>query len=253
MCLHCFWSVAPWLGWLSNAVAMNFLYHWYTVFPQGSSVSNCVRNFHATTVADCVSWNLIMEWAFCGPVKGIVYVSIVCTSVSWLSEQTLICSVFSYCICGFMSLYFLYFHNVLLNLGFGPPHLIFKHISCWCKIFCGNSWYLKVTAFSDIAPCSIVEVDQHFRGAYCLKSHLVEVLLWSPVLHPRFWFVTSDLWQVSWERKNIHVHLYVKCHSLLFTDYPFTEHSLSSLHWIFCCWYWFTVLLEICMIVYFFS
>jgi hypothetical protein len=27
---------------------------------------------------------------------------------------------------------------------------------------------LKITAFWDIAPCSLIEVYQHFRGAYCL-------------------------------------------------------------------------------------
>jgi hypothetical protein len=27
---------------------------------------------------------------------------------------------------------------------------------------------MKMTAFWDIAPCSLVEVDRHFRGAYCL-------------------------------------------------------------------------------------
>jgi hypothetical protein len=27
------------------------------------------------------------------------------------------------------------------------------------------------TAFWDIAPCSLVEVDQHFRSAYCLHHH----------------------------------------------------------------------------------
>jgi hypothetical protein len=26
----------------------------------------------------------------------------------------------------------------------------------------------KMTPFCDIAPCSLVEVDQRFRGAYCL-------------------------------------------------------------------------------------
>jgi hypothetical protein len=32
----------------------------------------------------------------------------------------------------------------------------------------GDSRYLKMTAFWEIAPCSLVEVDRRFRGAYCL-------------------------------------------------------------------------------------
>jgi hypothetical protein len=27
---------------------------------------------------------------------------------------------------------------------------------------------MKMTTFWDIAPCSLVEVDRRFRGAYCL-------------------------------------------------------------------------------------
>jgi hypothetical protein len=31
-----------------------------------------------------------------------------------------------------------------------------------------NSFFLKMTAFWDIAPCSLVEVGRRFRGVYCL-------------------------------------------------------------------------------------
>jgi hypothetical protein len=27
---------------------------------------------------------------------------------------------------------------------------------------------MKMTVFWDVAPCSLVEIDQYFRGAYCL-------------------------------------------------------------------------------------
>jgi hypothetical protein len=27
---------------------------------------------------------------------------------------------------------------------------------------------MKMTAFWDVAPCDLVEIDQRFRGAYCL-------------------------------------------------------------------------------------
>jgi hypothetical protein len=30
---------------------------------------------------------------------------------------------------------------------------------------------VKNTAFWDVAPCSIVEIDQCFRGIYCLHHH----------------------------------------------------------------------------------
>jgi hypothetical protein len=29
---------------------------------------------------------------------------------------------------------------------------------------------MKITALLDVAPCSLVGVDQHFRGAYCLHQ-----------------------------------------------------------------------------------
>jgi hypothetical protein len=29
---------------------------------------------------------------------------------------------------------------------------------------------MKMTALWDISPCSLVEVDQRFRGAYCLRN-----------------------------------------------------------------------------------
>jgi hypothetical protein len=31
---------------------------------------------------------------------------------------------------------------------------------------------MNMTAVWDIAPCSLVEGDPHFRGAYCLHYHL---------------------------------------------------------------------------------
>jgi hypothetical protein len=31
---------------------------------------------------------------------------------------------------------------------------------------------MKVTAFRDIAPSSLVEVDRRFRGAYCLHQQV---------------------------------------------------------------------------------
>jgi hypothetical protein len=34
-----------------------------------------------------------------------------------------------------------------------------------------NFTTMKTTAFWDIAPCSLVEVDRRFRGAYCLLHH----------------------------------------------------------------------------------
>jgi hypothetical protein len=30
---------------------------------------------------------------------------------------------------------------------------------------------MKTTAFWDVAPCSLVEVDRRFRGVYCLLFH----------------------------------------------------------------------------------
>jgi hypothetical protein len=32
---------------------------------------------------------------------------------------------------------------------------------------------LKMTAFWDIAPCSLAEVDRRFRGAYCLRYQAI--------------------------------------------------------------------------------
>jgi hypothetical protein len=33
---------------------------------------------------------------------------------------------------------------------------------------------MKVTAFWDIAPCSLIEVERRFRGVYCLHHQGVE-------------------------------------------------------------------------------
>jgi hypothetical protein len=35
---------------------------------------------------------------------------------------------------------------------------------------------MKMTAFWDIVPCSLVEVDRRFRGAYCLH-HQIALLM----------------------------------------------------------------------------
>jgi hypothetical protein len=32
--------------------------------------------------------------------------------------------------------------------------------------------YLKMTAFCDIVPCSLIEVDRRFRGADCLQEQI---------------------------------------------------------------------------------
>jgi hypothetical protein len=34
---------------------------------------------------------------------------------------------------------------------------------------------MKITFFRDIAQCSFVEVDRHFRGVYCLHRQVVNV------------------------------------------------------------------------------
>jgi hypothetical protein len=35
---------------------------------------------------------------------------------------------------------------------------------------------MKFRIFWDVAPCSHVEVDRRFRGAYCLHHHVVELI-----------------------------------------------------------------------------
>jgi hypothetical protein len=37
-----------------------------------------------------------------------------------------------------------------------------------CEILGSHASNMNMTAIWDIAPCSLVEVVQHFRGAYCL-------------------------------------------------------------------------------------
>jgi hypothetical protein len=31
---------------------------------------------------------------------------------------------------------------------------------------------MKTAAFWDVAPCSLVDIDQHFRGVYCHHHHI---------------------------------------------------------------------------------
>jgi hypothetical protein len=35
---------------------------------------------------------------------------------------------------------------------------------------------MKMTAFYDVEPCSLVEVDRHFRGYYCLIALMMEAV-----------------------------------------------------------------------------
>jgi hypothetical protein len=40
---------------------------------------------------------------------------------------------------------------------------------------------MKMTAFWDVAPCSLVEVDRRFRGVYCLHYQDDEWRRYSPL------------------------------------------------------------------------
>jgi hypothetical protein len=52
-------------------------------------------------------------------------------------------------------------NNIILSSGsWNIPQV---HHTTWNAVTT-----LKMTVFWDISPCSLVEVHQHFRGAYCL-------------------------------------------------------------------------------------
>jgi hypothetical protein len=34
-----------------------------------------------------------------------------------------------------------------------------------------NTFFVKMAVFSDVAPRSLVDINRHFRGAYCLHHH----------------------------------------------------------------------------------
>jgi hypothetical protein len=36
---------------------------------------------------------------------------------------------------------------------------------------------LKMTVFWDVAPCSLVEIEQRFRGTYCLSLHAIVLVM----------------------------------------------------------------------------
>jgi hypothetical protein len=58
---------------------------------------------------------------------------------------------------------------------------------------------IKMTVFWEVAPCSLIEIERRFRGAYCLhrqgdvSSQLVNSSGQSPVPH----FGDLDLWRIS--------------------------------------------------------
>jgi hypothetical protein len=45
----------------------------------------------------------------------------------------------------------------------------FSNICAYCDIHVLTTANMNMTAFWDTAPCSFVEVDRCFRGAYCLR------------------------------------------------------------------------------------
>jgi hypothetical protein len=58
-------------------------------------------------------------------------------------------------------------------------HLAFKDIV--------HKMYIKMIVFWDVAPCSLVEIDPRFRGAYCLHHQGDEWAVWTAV---RTWNLT---------------------------------------------------------------
>jgi hypothetical protein len=46
------------------------------------------------------------------------------------------------------------------------------HVTCM-KYILYNRYKIKMTVFRNIAPCSLVDIDQCFRGAYCLIIALI--------------------------------------------------------------------------------
>jgi hypothetical protein len=53
--------------------------------------------------------------------------------------------------------------------------LVKDHTASKCLHLQGNAEkygliYVNMTAFWGIVPCSLIEVDQHFRGVYCLHN-----------------------------------------------------------------------------------
>jgi hypothetical protein len=48
----------------------------------------------------------------------------------------------------------------------------------------GVDWiYLNMTAFWDIAPCNVVEVDRRFRGAFYLHHQVQDRLRWRALVN----------------------------------------------------------------------
>jgi hypothetical protein len=55
-----------------------------------------------------------------------------------------------------------------LLLSYTDSCHVLQHYSCSIQISIEQNHFIKITAFSDVAPRSLIRVDRQFRDAYCL-------------------------------------------------------------------------------------
>jgi hypothetical protein len=64
---------------------------------------------------------------------------------------------------------------------------------------------MKMTAFWDIAPCSLIEVDRHFRGAYCLHHQGDDIRDYT-TQYPRRLFIVLMMEAVRTYEASVNLH-----------------------------------------------
>jgi hypothetical protein len=89
---------------------------------------------------------------------------------------------------------------------------------------------MKITVFWDVAPCSLVDIDQHFRGTYCLHHALMMEAVSSSKISVSIYHITvhdvlEDSRLLTCQLKNL------KCY--LFCVFP-TRASYEFLYFIWC-------------------
>jgi hypothetical protein len=63
---------------------------------------------------------------------------------------------------------------------------------------------MRMTVFRDVAPCSLVEIDRRFRGAYCLHNHRPDEAVSTSETSANFYEITG-----SYIPEDSHPHTYI--------------------------------------------
>jgi hypothetical protein len=105
--------------------------------------------------------------------------------------------------------------SILLPSGEGPCSM--EWVSCDRTCLGGNNsehtTFMKIRAFWDVSPCSLIGVDRRFRRAYCLhhKGDEINALMMEAVCTSETSVYSETSWRCIPEDSNLHT----RCHENL--------------------------------------